>query len=69
MPDLTEGLATLNARLNPVEDVMKRLGLGRSTLYALMASGQLRSVKVGRRRLISESAIIDFIEALETGAA
>jgi len=41
MPDLTEAVARLNARLNPVEEAMERLGLGRSTLYALMASGQL----------------------------
>lgn len=57
------------ARLNHVESVMERLGLGRSTVYELLASGQLRSVKVGRRRLISESALIDFIEKLDAGVA
>jgi excisionase family DNA binding protein len=59
-------LATqLNPRLNPVEIVMGRLGLGRSTVFALLASGQLRSVKVGRRRLIPEAAIVEFIANLE----
>jgi excisionase family DNA binding protein len=54
------------ARLNPVEAVMERLCLGRSTVFALMASGQLRSVKVGRRRLVPESAIVEFIHNLES---
>ncbi len=54
------------ARLHPVEAVMERLGLGRSMVFGLMASGQLRSVKVGRRRLVSEAALVEFIEHLET---
>ena len=57
-----EGLA----RLHNIESVMYRLGVGRSTVFALMASGQLRSCKVGRRRLIPESAISDFIDSLES---
>ncbi|MCV7267757.1 helix-turn-helix domain-containing protein [Mycolicibacterium doricum] len=44
---------------------MERLGVGRSTVFALMASGALRSCKVGRRRLVPESAIVEFIENLE----
>lgn len=54
------------ARLHNIESVMDRLGVGRSTVFALMASGQLRSCKVGRRRLIPESAIRDFIDSLES---
>jgi excisionase family DNA binding protein len=53
------------ARLHNIESVMDRLGVGRSTVFALMASGQLRSCKVGRRRLIPESAISDFIDSLQ----
>lgn len=53
------------ARLHSVESVMDRLGVGRSTVFALMASGQLRSCKVGRRRLIPEAAISDFIDSLD----
>jgi len=61
----------VTARLHPVEAVMERLCLGRSTIFGLMANGELRSVKVGRRRLIPESAIVDFVESLEktSGAA
>lgn len=61
-------VAQINPRLHPVESVMDRLCLGRSTVFNLMASGELRSVKVGRRRLVPESAIVEFIGRLETGA-
>jgi excisionase family DNA binding protein len=53
------------ARLNNIEAAMDRLALGRSTVYAKIANGELRSVKVGSRRLVPESAIVEFIEHLE----
>lgn len=55
----------LNSRLLPVEAVMARLSVGRSMVFELMASGQLRSVKVGRRRLVSEAAICEFIKKID----
>ena len=45
------------------------LGIGRSKVYELMASGVLRSVKVGRCRRISRKEIDDFVESLSAGAA
>ena len=57
------------ARLHDVEAVMKRLGLGRSKTFELIATGRLRSVKVGRRRLVSEAALVEFIESLDAGGA
>ena len=53
------------ARLHTVEEVMERLCIGRSTAFGLIGSQQLRSVKVGRRRLVSEAALIEFIEDLD----
>ncbi|MCX8555277.1 excisionase family DNA-binding protein [Mycolicibacterium mucogenicum] len=47
---------------------MERLSVGRSMVFELMASGQLRSTKVGRRRLVSEAAINEFIARID-GAA
>jgi excisionase family DNA binding protein len=64
---MAEQVAEHAARLHTVEAVMERLCLGRSTVFALMGSGELRSCKVGRRRLIPESAIVEFIETLEQG--
>ena len=51
-------------RLNSVKDVVARTTLSRSKVYEEMASGRLQSVKVGRRRLITEFALIDYIDSL-----
>jgi excisionase family DNA binding protein len=51
--------------LHPVESVMERLHVGRSMVFELIATNKLRSVKVGRRRLVSESALCEFIERLD----
>ena len=48
---------------------MGRLGVSRSTVFELIASGELRSVKIGHRRLVSDAAIADFIAGLEAAAA
>jgi excisionase family DNA binding protein len=53
------------ARLNTVEEVMERLRIGRSTAFELIGTRQLRSIKVGRRRLVSEAALVEFIERLD----
>ena len=45
-----------------VEAAGRIMSLGRSTLYSLILSGQLGSLRVGRRRLIPRQAIDDFIE-------
>jgi excisionase family DNA binding protein len=38
------------------------LGLGRSALYGQLEAGRLRSLRVGRRRLVPAGAVRDFIE-------
>jgi len=53
-------------RLNTITQTTDRLGICRANLYNLLNSGDLRSVKIGRRRLVPEQAIIDFIASLET---
>lgn len=57
------------SQLLTVEEVMARLRVGRSTAFGLIASRQLRSVKVGRRRLVSEAALVEFIQRLDGGGA
>jgi hypothetical protein len=60
----------LRAEVQPVADGPERLltieqarqamgGIARSTLYAELVAGRVRSVKVGRRRLVPASAITD----------
>ena len=63
------GLVAEQARLLPVEAVMAQLGVGRSTVFELFSSRQLRSVKIGRRRLVPQSAVDEFIARLLTGDA
>jgi excisionase family DNA binding protein len=51
-------------RLLPIEAVMAQLGVGRSSVFELIGTNQLRSVKIGRRRLIAQSAVDDFVANL-----
>ncbi|WKL57644.1 excisionase family DNA-binding protein [Asticcacaulis sp. ZE23SCel15] len=44
-----------------IDEAVKASGLGRSFLYEKMAEGKLRSVKVGGRRLIMRSDLLDFL--------
>jgi excisionase family DNA binding protein len=62
MPD--QEIAALQAKLLPVEAVMAQLGVGRSTVYELLGSNQLRSVKIGRRRLVPQAAVDELIANL-----
>jgi excisionase family DNA binding protein len=44
-------------RLLSIEQAAQALGIGRTALYSEIWAGRIRSVKVGRRRLIPSSAI------------
>jgi excisionase family DNA binding protein len=46
-----------------VEQAAARLGLGRSVTYGLVMRGDLRSFRVGRRRLVPADAVGDYIAA------
>lgn len=50
------------------EQVAKRLGVGRSTVFSLMGRGDLASVKIGRLRRVTEASLEDYIRQL-TGVA
>lgn len=54
-------------RLLGIDAVIRETGLGRTTLYGLMADGRLRSVKVGRRRLVPAEAIDSLVASLLAG--
>lgn len=44
-------------------------GIAQPTIYGLIASGKLRSFKVGRRRFVSDEAIRDYITTAERETA
>ncbi len=55
-------------RLNSEAQTRHALGnIGRTRLYALTSSGEIRSVKIGRRRFWPDDAIEDFIDSLSKG--
>ena len=46
------------------EQAADAIGIGRTTLYALIKSGDLQSIKVGRLRRVPEAAVNRYIERL-----
>jgi excisionase family DNA binding protein len=45
-----------------INEAVEASGLGRTTLYAAIAAGELETIKVGTRRLITRDALLDFLE-------
>lgn len=60
--------STPQKRLYRVDEAAHLLGLGRTTLFAELKSGRLRSLKVGRSRLIPAECIDEFVELLKREA-
>ena len=63
---VTEAAPLGNApdRLLSVDEAASALGIGRSRLYDEIGAGRLRSIRVGRRRLVPAGSIADFIAAV-----
>lgn len=55
-PPMTE------SRLLTVEQAAEYLGCGRSTVYVMLDTGQLPSLKIGKLRRISRTDLDDWIE-------
>ena len=47
------------------EEASPLLGIGRNTLYALLRSGRLKSIRLGRKIIIPASAINEFLSNTE----
>jgi excisionase family DNA binding protein len=52
-----------------VEEAAERLGVGRTTAFALVKSGQIESVLIGRLRRVPASAVRDYAARLVAGEA
>ncbi|MFD6354087.1 excisionase family DNA-binding protein [Nocardia tengchongensis] len=57
------------AQLLTESEVRKRIPIGHSKYYELIISGELRSVKIGRRRFVTEQAVEEYIARLDGTAA
>jgi excisionase family DNA binding protein len=55
--------------LATAEEAAEILNVGRSTVFELMRTGRLRSVKIGRSRRISYDALREFVAAQSAQAA
>jgi len=52
-----------------IAEAVRMSGLGRTSLYAAIAAGRLRTRKSGRRTLVETTALRQFIETLpESGS-
>ncbi len=52
-----------------IEEAAKRLGIGRTTMYALIAAGEIKSVTIGRLRRIPTEALHDYVRELLAASA
>lgn len=50
------------APLNDVLEVAEYLRCGRTHVFALIRTGRLRSVKVGRKRLVPDHCVLAFVD-------
>jgi excisionase family DNA binding protein len=66
MAELENGGAEERPRLLSIPQACRLLGIGRSSLYERLSSRQIRSVKLGRRRLVPREAVDEFVANLLT---
>jgi excisionase family DNA binding protein len=53
-------------RAYTVEQVAEFLNIGRDKVYQLLRTGQLRSIKIGNSRRITNRRLAEFIASLES---
>jgi len=49
-----------------IEDLRRELNAGRSTVFELIRTGELPSIKIGRRRLVTEQALMEYLARLQS---
>jgi excisionase family DNA binding protein len=54
--------------LLPINDAAPLIGIGRTKLFELLASGEIESVTIGKRRLIPRQSLTDFVNRLRLQA-
>ncbi|GAA3952630.1 hypothetical protein GCM10023085_38920 [Actinomadura viridis] len=59
----------MNELVLTVDEAAERLRVSRWTLYNLMRSNQLRTIKIGRRRLVPVTALAECLDLLAEEAA
>lgn len=49
-----------------IEEAARRLGIGRTTMYALVKTGQVRTVTIGRLRRVPAFCLDEYVQNLLT---
>lgn len=61
-----------NSTLHPIAvspaDAARLVGLGRTKIYSAMSEGELKSFKIGKRRLISVQALKEWLHRCEASS-
>ncbi|MDO3687351.1 helix-turn-helix domain-containing protein [Micromonospora sp. C28ISP2-4] len=47
-----------------IEEAAQRLGIGRTTMYALIKTGQIRTVTIGRLRRVPTFCLDEYVQSL-----
>lgn len=55
--------------LHPIPDAAQVLGIGRSTLYELIAEKKITAIKIGRRTLIAQDELERYVRSLTVVSA
>lgn len=45
-----------------IEEIMKMLQIGRVTVYQMLQSGRIRSLRVGKRYIVPKQSIVDLFK-------
>jgi excisionase family DNA binding protein len=61
--------ATTSPLLFSVEEAAQLLGIGRTFMFQLVATGEISSLKIGKRRKIPREALDQYIERLRSEQA
>lgn len=60
-------MTTANSRIVlTIEEAAQRLGIGRTTMYALVKTGQIRTVTIGRLRRVPAFCLDEYVQNLLT---
>lgn len=55
--------------LMAIPEVSRCLGVGRTTIYQLIASGELQVVRIGKRSLIPSDNVVNLVDRLKAAGS
>ena len=59
-------MADRDRLLAPISEACQQIGVGRSKLFELIAAGEIETVKIGRRTLVPQAALVAYVDKLRS---